>query len=150
MEPFGIDIDYSLGTPAETSDKQKSEEKAVSNDKQTGKKYETTSSETSEKHEGDDNKHPFAAAKDMLEEVLESTSIGERKATAPETSPELIEDSFVNIAPNKDQNMKFVRAIEALEQMGYKNIKTDYMMRVVIEKDGDLQAILDTILPENN
>jgi len=64
-----------------------------------------------------------------------------------EESNKSVEESFVNVDAEVEKDMRIIRAIEALKQMGYSD-DGGWLTRLTIAKEGNLNSVLDAIAPK--
>lgn len=98
-------------------------------------------------------KSPFEAAASALKSVMEKPNAGDvgeaapvvRTITVPLNEQEYNGFNLVDM----EKEIKFINCIEQLKTMGYSD-DGGWLTRLVIAKDGNIHAVLDTLHPSKN
>ena len=163
LDPFGIDVDYKVSRnekKEETGAKKSEAEKpatsapAATADLLTGSKIDdekmqtdasTTSLILEPTKEAEAKQTPFELAANALKNKIE-----ENKAapTAPAAAARDEEDQGFNLI-DVEKELKYINSIETLKSMGY-NDEGGWLTRLVIAKDGSINAVLDALNPSLN
>lgn len=104
---------------------------------------------TEEKKENGPVDNPFLQVINMMKNYGIQTE--NDRASAPATSmtapPAPAEDGFVTLDTETEKEIKCIRAIESLKQMGYGD-DGGWLTRIVVAKEGNINAVLDAIAPK--
>jgi len=167
LDPFGIDVDYFVSKNEKNTNENKEEEKPkeASPTAETNKSEAKVDEKPSEKMDMDkeetvaaasasvppttgtsippteSSSTPFEVAANALKAKIEESS------GAPNVSQDVEDNGFNLIDISKE--LKYINSIETLKSMGY-NDEGGWLTRLVIAKDGSINAVLDALNPTTN
>jgi len=96
---------------------------------------------------------PFAKASEALQQVLLNQSTASAPPATEDSSESVTVEKKHDTSVESEFNMvdiekelRIIRAIEQMKQMGYSD-ENGWLTRLVMSKDGNLNAVLDTLTP---
>lgn len=171
LDPFGIDVDYYVDTKNKNNEEKKETKETASSEPSTSKHMDDTVtpkeakmdteteaeiiiekliSPTAPANEESKEASPYKAAADALKNAIEKNSNIEaeveiEKIKEKKMDESLTEDSGFNLV-DIEKELKIIKSIEQLRSMGYSD-DGGWLTRLATAKEGNLNAILDTISP---